>query len=52
MGEVSLIGPKLVQDSMQKVWYIREKLKKTHSWQKSYADVRRMDLEFDVSDWV
>ncbi|WMV37332.1 hypothetical protein MTR67_030717 [Solanum verrucosum] len=31
---------------------IRERLKTTQSWRKSYADVTRRDLEFDIHDWV
>ncbi|WMV09068.1 hypothetical protein MTR67_002453 [Solanum verrucosum] len=30
----------------------RERLKTTQSRQKSYADVRRRDLEFEIGDWV
>ncbi|WMV45489.1 hypothetical protein MTR67_038874 [Solanum verrucosum] len=46
VGEVTLIGLELVQQAMEKVWLIREKLKMAQSRQKSYADVRRRDLEF------
>ncbi|WMV18968.1 hypothetical protein MTR67_012353 [Solanum verrucosum] len=42
----------LVNEAMEKVWLIRERLKTTQSRQKSYADVRRRDLEFDVHDSV
>ena len=31
---------------------IRDRLKTTYSWQKSYADDRRRDLEFEVGDMV
>ncbi|KAL6220181.1 hypothetical protein ACLB2K_007938 [Fragaria x ananassa] len=31
---------------------VRERLKASQSRQKSYADVRRKDLEFQVGDWV
>ncbi|WMV45188.1 hypothetical protein MTR67_038573 [Solanum verrucosum] len=48
----SLIGPELVHEAIEKVRLIREWLKTTQSRQKSYADVRRRDLEFDVNDWV
>ncbi|WMV18612.1 hypothetical protein MTR67_011997 [Solanum verrucosum] len=52
VGEVTLIGPELVHEAMEKVRLIRERLKMSQSLQKSYADVRRRDLEFDVNDWV
>lgn len=37
---------------MDKVQLIREKLKAAQSRQKSYSDVRRRDLEFEVGEWV
>ncbi|KAH0672805.1 hypothetical protein KY290_025037 [Solanum tuberosum] len=52
VGEVALLGPDLVMDALEKVRMIRERLKTAQSHQKSYADVRRRDLEFKVGDWV
>ncbi|WMV41873.1 hypothetical protein MTR67_035258 [Solanum verrucosum] len=52
VGEVTLIGPELVHEAMEKVRLIRERLRTAQSKKKSYADVRRRDLEFDVHDWV
>ncbi|WMV41388.1 hypothetical protein MTR67_034773 [Solanum verrucosum] len=46
------IGPHLVDQVMEKVKFIQERLKTTQSRQKSYTDVRRRDLEFEVYDWV
>ena len=37
---------------MEKVQLIRDRLKTAQSRQKSYADVRRRELEFQVDDWV
>ncbi|WMV58946.1 hypothetical protein MTR67_052331 [Solanum verrucosum] len=37
---------------MEKVKIIQERLKTTQSRQKSYTDVRRRDLEFEVDGWV
>ena len=37
---------------MEKVQLIRDRLKVTQSRQKSYVDVRRRELEFQVDDWV
>ncbi|XP_015165286.1 uncharacterized protein [Solanum tuberosum] len=52
VGEMALLGPDLVMEALEKVRMIRERLKMAQSRQKSYADVRRMALEFRVGDWV
>ncbi|GJW65513.1 hypothetical protein Tco_0117397 [Tanacetum coccineum] len=52
IGESSLIGPKLVLDTTDKVVLIKEKLKAARDRQKSYADKRRKPLEFEVGDRV
>ena len=52
MGKISLIGLVLVYKSIKKVWLIRERLRAAHSRRKSYADMRRRNLEFEVNDWV
>ncbi|WMV58415.1 hypothetical protein MTR67_051800 [Solanum verrucosum] len=52
VGEAALIGPNLVNDAMEKVQLIRDRLKTAQSRQKSYADVRRRHLEFQIDDWV
>ena len=48
----ALIGPDLVLYAMEKVQLIRDRLKTAQSRQKSYAYVRRRELEFQVDDWV
>nr|GFA83764.1 putative reverse transcriptase domain-containing protein [Tanacetum cinerariifolium] len=50
--ESMLIGPKLVQETTDKVVLIKEKLKAARDRQKSYADNRRKPLEFEVGDQV
>ncbi|GJX37342.1 hypothetical protein Tco_0250645 [Tanacetum coccineum] len=52
IGESSLIGPELVQETTDKVVLIKEKLKAARDRQKSYADNRRKPLEFEVGDKV
>ena len=52
MGETALLGPNAVFEDMEKVKLIREKLKIAQSHQKSYTDVRRRYLEFEVGDLV
>ncbi|XP_070005375.1 uncharacterized protein [Nicotiana sylvestris] len=45
-GEAQLLGPDLVQQALEKVALIRERLRTAQSRQKSYADKRVRDLEF------
>ncbi|GKC87075.1 hypothetical protein Tco_1147724, partial [Tanacetum coccineum] len=52
IGESSLIGPELVQETTDKVVLIKEKLKAARDRQKSYANNRHKPLEFKVEDWV
>ena len=52
VGEATAYGPEVVSEAMEKVKLIRERLKTAQSRQKSYADVRRRDLEFEVNDLV
>ena len=52
VGESSITGPDLIRDTSEKVSLIRQRLLSTQSWQKSYADVRRRPLEFEVGDHV
>ena len=50
--ERKLLGPELVQLTIEKTTLIKERLKTAQSGQKSYADNRRRDLEFEVGDHV
>ncbi|GJU14984.1 putative reverse transcriptase domain-containing protein [Tanacetum coccineum] len=52
VGEGQLIGPKLVQETTEKVMQIKDRLKAARDRQKSYADKRRKPLEFSVGDYV
>ena len=52
VGESKLLGPDLVQDALEKVKIIRERLLMAQSRQKAYADHRRRELEFSVGDQV
>nr|GEW31334.1 putative reverse transcriptase domain-containing protein [Tanacetum cinerariifolium] len=52
IGESSLIGPKLVQETTDKVVLLKEKFKAVRDYQKSYVDNRRKPLEFEVGDRV
>ena len=51
-GERRLFSPKLVQDTNKKIQLIRDRLKVAQDRQKSYADKRRPELEFEVGNRV
>ncbi|KAK6160435.1 hypothetical protein DH2020_003816 [Rehmannia glutinosa] len=52
VGENILLKVDLVREAMEKVKLIKERIRTTRSRQKSYADKRRKDLEFEVGDEV
>ena len=52
VGERKFLGPDIIQETEEKVRLIRERLRTAQSRQKSYADVRRRALEFQVGDQV
>ena len=52
VGECSITGPDLIRDTSEKVSLIQQCLLTAQSRNKSYADVRRRPLEFEVGDHV
>ena len=52
VGERKINNLELVEVSLKKIRIIRERLKVAQDRQKSYADVRRRELEFEVDDMV
>ncbi|TYK22181.1 ty3-gypsy retrotransposon protein [Cucumis melo var. makuwa] len=52
VGEQRMLGPELVQTTNATIQKIRARILSAQSRQKSYADIRRKDLEFDVGDMV
>ncbi|GKE65410.1 putative reverse transcriptase domain-containing protein [Tanacetum coccineum] len=52
VGEGQLIGPELVQETTEKISWIKDTLKAARDRQKSYADKRRKPLEFSVGGYV
>ena len=52
VGERRLIGPELVQITLDKIQIVRDRLKIARDKQKSYADKLRRDLQFMVGDRV
>ncbi|XP_070011432.1 uncharacterized protein [Nicotiana sylvestris] len=51
-GETNLLGSDLVQEAMEKVQLIRQRLLVAKSIQKFYADKRKRDLVFTIGDKV
>ncbi len=49
MGEEKVVGPDLVRQTEKKVKLIRDNLKVTSDRQKSYADLRRKDIEYRLA---
>nr|GEZ81959.1 putative reverse transcriptase domain-containing protein [Tanacetum cinerariifolium] len=47
-----LTGPELIRETTKKIVQIKNRLLTTRSRQKSYADVRRKPMEFEVGDEV
>ncbi|GKE55539.1 hypothetical protein Tco_1494724, partial [Tanacetum coccineum] len=43
-----LTGPKIIHETTEKIVQIRQRLQAARDWQKSYANVRRKPLEFQV----
>nr|GEW08833.1 putative reverse transcriptase domain-containing protein [Tanacetum cinerariifolium] len=52
VGDSQLTGPELIQETNEKILQIKNRLLTARSRQKSYADVRRRPLEFNVGDKV
>ncbi|GKC46235.1 putative reverse transcriptase domain-containing protein [Tanacetum coccineum] len=49
VGESQLIGPEIVQETTEKIFQIKERLKTARSRQKSYADKRRKPQKKDYA---
>lgn len=52
IGVKSFHGPYIINDTGEKVKLIHDRLKVSQSRQKSYADLRRRDLQFQKGDFV
>jgi hypothetical protein len=51
-GEHKIFGPELVTEAEEKVKTIQNNLKAAQSRQKSYADIRRRSIQFQIGDFV
>ncbi|GJX13840.1 hypothetical protein Tco_0205598, partial [Tanacetum coccineum] len=52
VGDVQLTGPEIIHGTTEKIIQIRQRLQVARDWQRSYANVRRKPLEFQVGDRV
>ncbi|GJT58706.1 putative reverse transcriptase domain-containing protein [Tanacetum coccineum] len=52
VGQVQLTGPELVQETTEKIIQIKQRMQVPHDRQKSYADLKRKPMEFQVRDKV
>ena len=53
LNEHKIIGPNIVKEMEEKFWIIQQRLKAAASdRQKSYADLKRKDIEYEVGDKV
>ena len=52
VGDMQLTGPELIHDTTEKIFQIKQRLQAARDRQKSYADVRRKPMEFQVGDKV
>ncbi|GKD89661.1 putative reverse transcriptase domain, ribonuclease H-like domain, aspartic peptidase domain protein, partial [Tanacetum coccineum] len=52
VGDVQLTGPEIIHETTEKIVQIRQRLQSARYRQRSYANVRRKPLEFQVGDRV
>ena len=52
MNEHKIISPELVKDTEEKVQIIQQRLKAANDRQRSYANLKRKDIEYEVGDKV
>ncbi|GKD40829.1 putative reverse transcriptase domain-containing protein [Tanacetum coccineum] len=52
VGDVQLTGPEIIHETTEKIVKIRQRLQAVRDRQRSYANIRRKPLEFQVGDRV
>ncbi|GKF25279.1 hypothetical protein Tco_0081173, partial [Tanacetum coccineum] len=52
VGDVRLTGPEIIHETTKKIVQIQQRLQAARDQQRSYANVRRKPLEFQVGDRV
>ncbi|GJR13302.1 putative reverse transcriptase domain-containing protein [Tanacetum coccineum] len=52
VGEAQILGPKLIQETTERIVQIKQKMQAARDRQKSYADLKRKLMDFQVGDKV
>ncbi|GJZ78310.1 putative reverse transcriptase domain-containing protein [Tanacetum coccineum] len=52
VGEAQILGPELIQETTEKIVQIKQRMQAARDRQKSYADLKRKPMEFQVGDRV
>nr|GFC67931.1 putative reverse transcriptase domain, ribonuclease H-like domain, aspartic peptidase domain protein [Tanacetum cinerariifolium] len=52
VGEFHLNGPEIVQETIEKIFQIKQRIQAARDRQKSYQDLKRKPMEFQVGDKV
>nr|GFC26956.1 reverse transcriptase domain-containing protein [Tanacetum cinerariifolium] len=52
VGEAQVLGPELIQEMTEKIVQIKQRMQAARDRQKSYADLKRETMEFQVRDKV
>ncbi|GJY02624.1 putative reverse transcriptase domain-containing protein [Tanacetum coccineum] len=52
VGEAQILGPELIQETTKKIIQIKQRMQVARDRQKSYADLKRKPMEFQVEDKV
>ena len=48
LNEHKVIGPDIVKETEEKIWIIHQRLKAASYRQKSYVDLKRKDIQYEV----
>ncbi|GJT23648.1 putative reverse transcriptase domain-containing protein [Tanacetum coccineum] len=52
VGEAQILGPELIQETTEKIIQIKQRMQAAHDRQKSYVDLKRKPMEFQVGDKI
>nr|GEX68338.1 putative reverse transcriptase domain, ribonuclease H-like domain, aspartic peptidase domain protein [Tanacetum cinerariifolium] len=52
VGEAQILGPELIQETTEKIVQTKQRMQAARNRQKSYADLKRKPMEFQVGDKV
>ncbi|GKF66052.1 putative reverse transcriptase domain-containing protein, partial [Tanacetum coccineum] len=52
VGEAQILGPELIQETTERIIQIKQRMQAARDRQKSYADLKRKPMEFQVRDKV